>query len=72
LLRLRPGPGCDDPVRSLRALLKFAWRACHLRALSVEPISIRHDNANGAHSPSNPANKTHPPRWHAATDERNS
>jgi hypothetical protein len=34
VLRLRAAPG-HDPIRSLRALLKFAWRRLGLRALEV-------------------------------------
>jgi hypothetical protein len=34
VLRLRPAPG-RDPIRSLRALLKFAWRQLGLRCLSA-------------------------------------
>ena len=38
VLRLRPGPGCGDPIRALRRLLKFAWRACGLRAIRFEQV----------------------------------
>jgi hypothetical protein len=34
LLRLRAAPG-RDPIRSLRALLKFAWRRLGLRAIEA-------------------------------------
>jgi hypothetical protein len=34
LLRLRAAPG-RDPIRALRALLKFAWRFLGLRAVSI-------------------------------------
>lgn len=36
VLELRPEPGCQDPVRALRAALKTLLRRFHLRALSVE------------------------------------
>lgn len=34
VLRLRAAPG-RDPIRALRALLKFAWRRLGLRAVEV-------------------------------------
>jgi hypothetical protein len=34
LLRLRAAPS-RDPIRSLRALLKYAWRRLGLRAIAV-------------------------------------
>jgi hypothetical protein len=34
VVRLRAAPG-RDPIRSLRALLKFAWRQLGLRALTA-------------------------------------
>jgi hypothetical protein len=39
VLRLRPAPG-RDPIRSLRTLLKFAWRQLGLRALEIYEDSL--------------------------------
>jgi hypothetical protein len=49
LHRLRPG--CIDPIKALRRLLKLALRACGLRAVSVYPAphdveSLAPPNAN--------------------------
>jgi hypothetical protein len=38
VLRLRPEPHVDDPIRALRAGLKLLLRRCGLRALSIEEI----------------------------------
>jgi hypothetical protein len=35
ILELRPEPGCVDPVRALRALLKLALRRLGLRCVSA-------------------------------------
>lgn len=32
---LRPSPGCDDPIRALRALLKRALRSYGLRCVGL-------------------------------------
>jgi len=36
VLRLRAQKSVTDPIRALRRLLKYALRACGLRAISVE------------------------------------
>jgi hypothetical protein len=40
---LAPTPRCADPIKALRQALKFAHRACDLRAISVEEVMTHTD-----------------------------
>jgi hypothetical protein len=36
IIKLEPTSNCADPIRALRTLLKFGWRACGLKCTSAE------------------------------------
>ena len=40
VLRLRPGPGCNDPVHALRRALKYALRQCGLRCVAAHEETV--------------------------------
>jgi hypothetical protein len=56
LLRLRPKKNISA-IHSLRRGLKFLWRSCGLRAVSVEEIPERSGLRAGAPSPASQSNK---------------
>jgi hypothetical protein len=55
IVKFRPGPGCSDPIRSLRALLKAAKRRFGL--VAVDAVEEPDQNKQQASEPVNPINQ---------------